>query len=111
MIDVNRDPSGVSLYPGQATTSLCPVDTFDGEPLYRAGQEPDAAEIAERRVTFFDPYHATLEAELDRLLAVHGKVVLYDAHSIRSRHRRACSTASCRSSTSAPTAARPAPQP
>jgi formiminoglutamase len=88
VIDVNRDPSGVSLYPGQATTGLCPVDTFDGEPLYRAGEEPDAAEIARRRVAFFDPYHAALEAELDRLVALHGKVVLYDAHSIRSRAPR-----------------------
>lgn len=88
VIDVNRDPSGVSLYPGQASTSLCPVDTFDGEPLYQSGQEPDAAEIARRRVTFFDPYHDALEAELDRLLARHGKVVLYDAHSIRSRAPR-----------------------
>jgi N-formylglutamate deformylase len=35
IIDVNRDPSGASLYPGQATTELCPTTTFDGEPLYR----------------------------------------------------------------------------
>ena len=35
VIDVNRDPSGASLYPGQATTGLCPTETFDGEPLYR----------------------------------------------------------------------------
>ena len=88
VIDVNRDPSGVSLYPGQATTSLCPVDTFDGEPLYVAGQEPGPTEIAQRRITFFDPYHAVLEAELDRLVALHGKVVLYDAHSIRSHAPR-----------------------
>jgi formiminoglutamase len=88
VIDVNRDPSGVSLYPGQATTSLCPVDTFDGEPLYREGQEPDAAEIARRRPTFFDPYHTALQAELDRLVALHGKAVLYDAHSIRSHAPR-----------------------
>jgi formiminoglutamase len=40
VIDVNRDPSGVSLYPGQATTTLCPTDTFDGDPIYKAGQEP-----------------------------------------------------------------------
>ncbi|TCS13594.1 N-formylglutamate deformylase [Caulobacter sp. BK020] len=88
VIDVNRDPSGVSLYPGQVTTSLCPVDTFDGEPLYRPGQEPDAAEITARRAAFFDPYHSSLQAELDRLVARHGKVVLYDAHSIRSRAPR-----------------------
>ena len=29
VIDVNRDPSGASLYPGQATTELCPTTTFD----------------------------------------------------------------------------------
>jgi formiminoglutamase len=83
VIDVNRDPSGASLYPGQATTGLCPTTTFDGEPLYRAG-EPDPAEIEKRRAQYFDPYHAALQAELDRLRALHGKVVLYEAHSIRS---------------------------
>ncbi len=35
IIDVNRDPSGASLYPGRATTELVPSTTFDGEPLYR----------------------------------------------------------------------------
>jgi formiminoglutamase len=88
VIAVTRDPSGVSLYPGQATTGLCPTETFDGEPLYLAGQEPDAAEIAARRERFFDPYHAALRGELDRLVAVHGKVVLYDVHSIRSHAPR-----------------------
>ncbi|KRA59775.1 N-formylglutamate deformylase [Caulobacter sp. Root655] len=88
VIDVNRDPSGVSLYPGQATTGLCPTDTFDGEPLYLDGQEPTEAEIAVRRERFFDPYHAALRGELDRLRGLHGKVVLYDAHSIRSRAPR-----------------------
>ena len=84
VIDVNRDPSGASLYPGQATTGLCPTTTFDGEPLY-AGAGPDAAEIARRRVEWFDPYHAALSAEIARLRERHGHVVLYDAHSIRSR--------------------------
>lgn len=83
VIDVNRDPSGASLYPGQATTTLCPTTTFDGEPLYRAG-EPDEAEIERRRAAYFEPYHAAVRAELDRLRAIHGKVVLYEAHSIRS---------------------------
>ena len=83
VIDVNRDPSGTSLYPGRATTDLCPTTTFDGEPLYRTG-EPDAAEIAQRRAAWFEPYHVALRAELDRLRAKHGNVVLYEAHSIRS---------------------------
>lgn len=85
VIDVNRDPSGVSLYPGQATTELCPTTTFDGEPLYLTGQEPQADEIAERRVRWFDPYHAALDLEIARLRARHETIVLYDCHSIRSR--------------------------
>lgn len=84
VIDLNRDPSGVSLYPGQATTGLCPTDTFDGEPLYEAGREPDAAEIVSRRERWFDPYHAALAAEVTRLRTQHDKVVVYDCHSIRS---------------------------
>jgi len=84
VIDVNRDPSGVSLYPGQATTELCPTTTFDGEPLYAPGTEPTAEEIAARRARFFDPYHATLRAEIERLRSRHAHVVVYDCHSIRS---------------------------
>jgi formiminoglutamase len=83
VIDVNRDPSGASLYPGLATTELCPTTTFDGEPLYRDGG-PDAAEIGERTALWFAPYHAELERQIERLRARHGAVVLYDAHSIRS---------------------------
>lgn len=85
VIDVNRDPSGASLYPGQATTELCPLTTFDGEPLYRDGQTPSADEIATRRRSWFLPYHEGLAAEIARLRSRFGTVVLYDAHSIRSR--------------------------
>jgi N-formylglutamate deformylase len=84
VIDVNRDPSGASLYPGQTTTGLCPTETFDGDPLYREGEEPGPSEIDERREKYFVPYHAALQAEIDRLRALHGKLVLYDCHSIRS---------------------------
>jgi len=54
VIDVNRDPDGASLYPGQATTGLCPLTTFDGEALYKAGCEPQAAEIDERAAVKFE---------------------------------------------------------
>lgn len=84
VIDMNRDPSGVSLYPGHTTTGLCPTETFDGAPLYREGREPDAAEIERRRGEWFDPYHAALGTEIARLRALHPRIVLYDAHSIRS---------------------------
>jgi len=85
VIDVNRDPSGASLYPGQATTELCPATTFDGEPLYRSGTPVPAEEVAVRRRDFFDPYHRVLAEELNRLRARHERVVLFEAHSIRSR--------------------------
>lgn len=84
VIDVNRDPCGLSLYPGQATTALCPTTTFDGEPLYLDGQEPAATEVAQRRHDYFEPYHAALQQETARLLDLHPRVVLYDCHSIRS---------------------------
>ena len=83
-IDVNRDPSGVSLYPGQATTELCPTTTFDGEPLYRETPGLMEGEVAERRARWFDPYHAALDDEVARLKSLHGSVVVYDCHSIRS---------------------------
>ena len=80
-IDVNRDPSGVSLYPGQATTELCPTTTFDGEPLYLPGKGPD---VAARKAIYFEPYHAALDVEIAHARDRHGTVVLYDCHSIRS---------------------------
>ncbi|WP_299788697.1 N-formylglutamate deformylase [uncultured Marivita sp.] len=85
VIDVNRDPSGKSLYPGQNTTGLCPLTNFDGAPIYRDGQEPDADEVERRRLAYHAPYHAALAAELDRVKALHGFAVLYDCHSIRSQ--------------------------
>jgi len=83
-IDVNRDPSGASLYPGQATTGLTPLETFDGEPLYRDGMAPEAADLAQRRKAWFEPYHAALAAEIARVKESHPRTVLYDCHSIRS---------------------------
>ena len=84
VIDANRDPGGASLYPGQNTTGLCPLTDFDGQPIHLQGQQPDAAEIEARRRAFHVPYHAALQAELVRVKAIHGFVVLYDCHSIRS---------------------------
>jgi N-formylglutamate deformylase len=84
VIDVNRDMTGLSLYPGRPTTELCPTTTFDGEPLYKPGEAPSAAEISVRTQEFFQPYHHALAAEIGRLRQRHRRVVLYDCHSIRS---------------------------
>lgn len=85
VIDVNRAPEeGHSLYPGQNTTTLCPLTDFDGLPIYRTGHEPDAAEIDHRRQTYHQPYHTALSTELSRVQAQNGCAILYDCHSIRS---------------------------
>ena len=84
VIDLNRDPSGASLYPGQTTTGLIPETTFDNVPIWQEGRAPDAAEIARRLDQVHRPYHAALMAEVERVRARHGVAVLYDCHSIRS---------------------------
>lgn len=84
VIDVNRDPSGASLYPGQATTELCPTMTFDGDALYLHGS-PDETEVERRRQKWFAPYHSTIADEIARLKSRHPRIVIYDAHAIRSR--------------------------
>ncbi|CAN1554515.1 HutG N-formylglutamate amidohydrolase [Rhabdaerophilaceae bacterium] len=84
VIDVNRDPSGQSLYPGRNTTGLCPLTTFDNLPIYHDGAEPDLTEIKRRRDAYHVPYHSALAEEITRIKAMHGMCVLYDCHSIRS---------------------------
>ncbi len=85
VIDLNRPPDNQNLYPGQDTTGLCPLDTFDKTPLYRQAQDaPEEAEILARREALWRPYHDQLAAELARLQGCHGAVALWDAHSIRS---------------------------
>lgn len=84
VIDLNRDPAGVALYPGASNTEVCPTTTFHDQPVYLEGQSPTEAEIATRRVRYFDPYHAVLAEEIARLKALHGYAVLLDGHSIAS---------------------------
>ena len=85
LIDANRDPSGSSLYPGQNTTELCPTIDFKGRPIYQMEAEPDAVEIETRRNNYHAVYHAALLAQIKRVRKLHGKVLLFDCHSIRSR--------------------------
>lgn len=84
VVDLNRPADNASLYPGQNTTGLCPVVQFSGEPVYLAGEEPAEDEIAMRVARYWRPYHEALAGELERLRTAHGRVVLWEAHSIRS---------------------------
>ncbi|MEO6138691.1 MAG: N-formylglutamate deformylase [Luteimonas sp.] len=83
VVDLNRSPNDVSLYPGQNTTGLCPIVQFNGEPVYRDGQQPTQEEITARVGTYWFPYHDALVEELQRLRMQHDRVVLWEGHSIR----------------------------
>lgn len=84
VIDPNRDPAGGALYSDRKESSLCPLHTFDGRPLYRSGLGPDEKEIASRTHRYHRPYHAAIEQALERTRQTHGVAILYDCHSIRS---------------------------
>jgi N-formylglutamate deformylase len=75
--DISIDPSGAGLPMGKGTAKT-------GEPVYQAGEEPQPEEVAGRVATYWKPYHEALAAELTRLRALHGRVVLWEGHSIRS---------------------------
>ena len=83
VVDLNRPPNDVSLYPGQNTTGLCPHVQFSGEPVYLDGQDPDETEVASRIGHYWRPYHRALADELQRIHAQHGRAGLWEGHSIR----------------------------
>ena len=81
VIDANRDPTGVGLYPGQNTTTLVPTTNFEGLGIWDT--PPTDAQIETRRIAFHAPYHAALRAELTHVQRLHGCAILFDCHSIR----------------------------
>lgn len=84
VIDVNRDPGGASLYPGQNTTGLVPLTDFDNLPIWIEGNEPGEAEVEERAAKYHAPYHAAFREQVERVKALHGAAIVFDCHSIRS---------------------------
>jgi len=84
VVDLNRPPGNESLYPGQATTGLAPITSFDGEPLYRDGVAPDDTEREGRVDRYWRPYHDKIETTLEEIRQRFGYALLWDAHSIRS---------------------------
>ena len=85
LIDLNRSPENVPMYPGVNNTELCPTRFFTGDPIYRTGCAPTPEQVAQRRERYWQPYHDALTVELARLKASHGHAMLWDGHSIRSQ--------------------------
>jgi N-formylglutamate deformylase len=85
VVDLNRDPAGAKLYgDDRPETTLVPVQSFGGKPLYR-NATPDDKEIARRKAQYFDPYHVGLAALLAGLRKEFKHVLFFDAHSIQRR--------------------------
>ncbi len=82
VIDANRDPQGISLYPGQNSTDLIPATTFDDKAIWL--KPLSEADKSMRLDAYHRVYHRALQSEIDRVKAEHGFAVLYDCHSIRS---------------------------
>lgn len=85
VIDLNRDPQQKPLYDdGRIITALTPLTNFLGNDIYVSqDQQPNAAEIARRLEIYYWPYYRKLEELLAARKAEFGKVLLWDAHSIR----------------------------
>ena len=84
VVDLNRDPSGVSLYPGADTTEICPSSTFRKGPIYSSGGPLGEDEVAGRIETYWNSYHGELARVIEEMRAQFGSVLLFDAHSIGS---------------------------
>ncbi|MGY8984315.1 MAG: N-formylglutamate deformylase [Sphingomonadales bacterium] len=82
VVDLNRGRDGLSLYPGQRVTGLCPKMTFDDCALYKDKYEPD---VESRTKKYWQPYHDKINEELSRIKSKFGRAMLWDAHSIKSR--------------------------
>jgi len=82
VVDLNRPADDASMYEGQRSTGLCPLQTFDGRDLYSGDASID---IEDRLARYWHPYHDKVRHVLDASRDTHGHALLWDAHSIASR--------------------------
>jgi len=83
-IDLNRDPESKPLYnDGRIITGLCSFTDFFGKPIYKAAQDPTQEEIERRLDQYYWPYYQKIQSLLNERKKEFGKVLLWDAHSIR----------------------------
>lgn len=87
VIDLNRDPKSTPLYnDGRLITTNTPTTDFFGNKIYKSPKyEPDQAEINRRLNSYYWPYYQQLESLIETRKQQFGKVLLWDAHSIRHR--------------------------
>ena len=87
VIDLNRNPDSEPLYDdGRLITSNTPTTDFFGNKIYKSKKhEPDQKEVERRQTKYYWPYYSFLSELLEERKKEFGKVLLWDAHSIRHR--------------------------
>lgn len=84
VVDLNRNPENLPLYnDGRVITDVVTVTDFNGNQIYKNDYIPDYQEVARRVELFHKPYHEKLDELLQQTKAEFGRVLLFDAHSIR----------------------------
>lgn len=83
VIDLNRSSEDEDLYPGHASTGLCPLQTFDGAPVYLDGGVVTDRQKRRRIERYWRPYHDEIADTLAQIRRQFGYALLWDAHSIR----------------------------
>ena len=85
VIDLNRDPESKPLYnDGRIITGLTSTTDFFGKDIYISKNKIPTQEEVERRLsTYYWPYYRKIEELLEERIQEFGKVLLWDAHSIR----------------------------
>ncbi|MEX2496916.1 MAG: N-formylglutamate deformylase [Woeseia sp.] len=84
VVDLNRSPDeDAPLYDDRPSTGLCPLRTFAGQDIYKAGETVSDRQRARRVERYWRPYHAELVRTLEQLKEQFGYALLWDAHSIR----------------------------
>lgn len=84
VVDLNRNPENQPLYnDGRVITDVVTITDFNGNQIYKDNDVPDSEEVSRRVELYHKPYHEKLDELLKNTKAEFGKVLLFDAHSIR----------------------------
>ncbi len=83
VIDLNRNPDGVSLYnDGRAESALIPEKTFKGENLF-IEKGPQESQIEIRKEKYYWPYYREIEKIIEDFQRKFSRILFFDAHSIK----------------------------
>ncbi len=80
VVDLNRSPVPLELYPGRFETKLVSDKDFQGEPIFSSYPSDDKIEFYKK--TVHEPYHTALDDLLQEVINTRGEVYLFDLHSI-----------------------------